>query len=139
MRWRREPWRHLRAVRYPRSTDLTIVGPPGIEERLRTITDAGFPNVMDRETDYRLTFIEAKDRLEGEAGGIKFISRSVSHVEGLEAFGYRVETGGRTLAYSGDTRICDALVDLAEGADVFVVECSCWDDDCGPHQAAGQT
>ena len=118
----------------PRSTDLTIVGPPGIEERLGTLTDAGFPNLLEK-ADYRLTFIEAEDRLEGETAGLKFVARSVSHVESLEAFGYRVETGGRTLAYSGDTMICDAVVELADGADVFVVECSCWDDDCGPHMS----
>ena len=29
--------------------------------------------------------------------------------------------------------MCDALVDLASGADVFVVECSCWQETCGPH------
>ncbi|MCH7718203.1 MAG: hypothetical protein IIB21_01925, partial [Chloroflexi bacterium] len=48
-------------------------------------------------------------------------------------FGVRVQVGERTLAFSGDTVMCDPLVELAEGADVFVVECSCWDDSCGPH------
>jgi ribonuclease BN (tRNA processing enzyme) len=54
-------------------------------------------------------------------------------VDDLECFGLRVEIEGRTLAYSGDSVLCDALVELAEGADVFVVECSCWEGGCGPH------
>ena len=116
-----------------RSSDLTIVGPPGLEDRLRTITDAGFPGVSDAETNYHTTFIELSGGLEGEVAGLKFLARSMNHVEELQAFGYRVEVGGRTLAYSGDTRMGDALVELAQGADVFVVECSCWEAPCGPH------
>jgi hypothetical protein len=27
----------------------------------------------------------------------------------------------------------DALPDLADGTDVFVCECSCWGENCGPH------
>jgi ribonuclease BN (tRNA processing enzyme) len=37
----------------------------------------------------------------------------------------RLEHGGRTLVYSGDTGACDALVELAAGADVLLCE-STW-------------
>jgi ribonuclease BN (tRNA processing enzyme) len=40
----------------------------------------------------------------------------------IEAYGFRVECGGRVLAYSGDTAQCDALVELAEGADLLLAE-----------------
>ncbi len=46
----------------------------------------------------------------------------VSHP--VEAFGVRVEHNGRTLAYSGDTGPCDALVTLADQADLFLCEAS---------------
>lgn len=40
----------------------------------------------------------------------------------VEAYGVRLEAGGRSLVYSGDTGPCDALVELATGADVLLAE-----------------
>ena len=42
----------------------------------------------------------------------------------VAAYGLRVEAGGRTLAYSGDTGPCPQLVDLAKGADLLLAEAS---------------
>ena len=116
-----------------RSKELTIIGPPGVQERVGTVIKAGFPHLLDHKKSYRESYLELRDGLEGEVGGLKFRARSVTHVDGMECFGFRVQIGERTLAYSGDTVLCDPLVELAEGADVFVVECSCWDNSCGPH------
>ena len=121
----------------PRTKDLTIIGPPGIEERVRTVTMAGFPNVLAKETSYRRRYLDVGDGMRGEVAGAKFLARSVSHVSGLECFGFRVEVDGRIVAYSGDSTLCDALLELADGADVFVVECSCWESTCGPHLGPG--
>jgi ribonuclease BN (tRNA processing enzyme) len=57
----------------------------------------------------------------------------VDHASSLECFGYRVQVEGRTIAYSGDLGVADTAYGLADGADIFVVECSCWEPDCGPH------
>jgi ribonuclease BN (tRNA processing enzyme) len=47
----------------------------------------------------------------------------VAHIAG--SIGYRVETpGGSSVAYSGDTDLCEGLVELARGADLFLCECS---------------
>lgn len=116
-----------------RRKDLHIIGPPGIEERVRVVTGAGFPSVLQKKLSYQQVYRELRDGLEGEVAGLRFLARAVEHVEDFPCFGFRVETGGRTLAYSGDSLLCDALVELAAGADVFVVECSCWEGACGPH------
>ncbi|MCH8949233.1 MAG: MBL fold metallo-hydrolase [Chloroflexi bacterium] len=116
-----------------RTKELTILGPPGIEERVRVVMDACYPHVFQKEAGYKVTYIDVEDGLTGQVAGAKFIARSVTHVDELDCFGYRLETGGRIAAYSGDSMMCDALVDLASGADVFVVECSCWQETCGPH------
>lgn len=47
-------------------------------------------------------------------------SRAVSH--DIEAYGLRAECQGKVLAYSGDSGPCDALTDLARGADLFLCE-----------------
>jgi ribonuclease BN (tRNA processing enzyme) len=117
-----------------RSRDLTIVGPPGIEERVHLVTDPSLPGMLSRDAGYRLLFREARDGVEDVVAGVKYIAREVVHVPHFPCFGYRVEIDGRTFAYSGDSTLCDALVDLAAGVEVFVLECSLWDDsDAGPH------
>jgi ribonuclease BN (tRNA processing enzyme) len=40
----------------------------------------------------------------------------------VEAYGFRITAGGATLAYSGDTDECEALDELARGADLFLCE-----------------
>jgi ribonuclease BN (tRNA processing enzyme) len=42
----------------------------------------------------------------------------------VETFGFRIEHGGRVLAYSADTGPCHELVRLARGADVLLAEAS---------------
>lgn len=118
----------------PRTKDLTIVGPPGITKRVESLTDLAFSNVFrKRDRGFALKFIEAVDGKSVEAAGCTFVARRVTHVSDLESFAYRVECAEGTLAYSGDTVMCDALVPLADKTDVFVCECSCWGENCGPH------
>jgi ribonuclease BN (tRNA processing enzyme) len=42
----------------------------------------------------------------------------------VETYGVRLEHKGRVLAYSADTAPCEALIRLAQGADVFLCEAS---------------
>lgn len=117
----------------PRKKDLTIIGPPGIAKRVESVTNMAFANVFRKQSrGYDLTFVETKDEKGGNAAGAEWIARKVQHVPDLEAFGFRVKMDGMTLAYTGDSSLCDALVPLADGADVFVAECSCWNETCGP-------
>lgn len=51
---------------------------------------------------------------------LRLTSRSVVH--DTEAYGLRAECQGSVLAYSGDSGLCDALTELAVGADLFLCE-----------------
>jgi len=117
----------------PRSEDFFMVGPAQIQDKLEGVTEVGFPGLLEKSTGYRRRYLEVSDGVSGEAGGISFQALRVRHTSNLECFGYRVDVEGRTVAYSGDAHMGDALYRVADGADVFVVECSCWEPDCGPH------
>jgi ribonuclease BN (tRNA processing enzyme) len=54
--------------------------------------------------------------------GVTVRAGAVDHL--CEAYGLRVDHGGRSLAYSGDTGPCAGLVELARGADVLLCEAS---------------
>ncbi len=118
------PFLMLDAKYSGRSGDLTIVGPPGIEERTQRLLALGYPGVAD-SPGYQRRYVEAGDGSTDEVAGLSFSAARVQHVDELECFAYRVENGGRSLVYSGDTTLCDGLLRLVDGADVIVTECSC--------------
>lgn len=55
-------------------------------------------------------------------GDVKVTAFAVDHRPVRYAFGYRFESGGRTIVVSGDTRPTENLVRYAKGADVLVLE-----------------
>ena len=58
-----------------------------------------------------------------EIGSLTVTPRLVCHP--TESYGMRfTDPSGATLVYSADTGYCDALIDLARGADVFLCEAS---------------
>jgi ribonuclease BN (tRNA processing enzyme) len=57
-----------------------------------------------------------------EIGPLRITAAHVNHP--VETFGFRLEHGGRSLAYSADTGPTDALVGLARDADVLLCEAS---------------
>jgi ribonuclease BN (tRNA processing enzyme) len=51
------------------------------------------------------------------------LTAEVVHQSGAPSTGLRISDGERLFAYSGDTEWTDALIGIADGADLFVVEC----------------
>ena len=72
--------------------------------------------------------ISAKSRpaLVYEDEDVKIWCDYVEHIprEISECFGIRFEAEGKTLAFSGDTSPCDAMIELARNADVLFHECT---------------
>src|SRR5579883_2308314 len=97
-----------------RSDDLTIVGPPGVEQRLAQLVELGYPSLNEKPHGYRLRYLEVEDGEAGEVNGLRFVATEVDHGgQALRAFGFRVESAGRSLAYTGDSSYCDQLIGLA--------------------------
>lgn len=99
------------------STPIPLYGPPGIADRL-----AGFlTNTSDRspiESAFAVT--ELSDGHQARVGSFRLTTRAVVH--DIPAFAVRIEAAGRSLVYSGDTRPCRSLTELAEGCDVLLCE-----------------
>ena len=118
------PFLLLEFWRLDRTNDLYIAGPPGIEERTESLFETGFPGIPPRQRGYKRRYIEIEDGLEAEAAGLQFTAAEVEHVPALRCFGFRAHIGGRSLMYSGDSRLCDGILRLAPGAEALVLDCS---------------
>jgi ribonuclease BN (tRNA processing enzyme) len=67
-------------------------------------------------------YVDLADGMVVELGPFTVTFAAVDHP--VECYAMRVEAGGRTLVYSGDTGPFDALDELASGADVYLCEAS---------------
>lgn len=57
---------------------------------------------------------------------------AVTHASGAPPYAPRVQAGGRTVAYSGDTEWDEALLDAADDADLFICEAYMYERDGCP-------
>lgn len=74
-----------------------------------------------------LQMLKADVKLLPFAGAPKGAPYSISSLALMHAdpcFGYRLEIGGRTLAYCTDTGPCENFLKLAKNADLLITECS---------------
>jgi ribonuclease BN (tRNA processing enzyme) len=105
-----------------RRTPLLIAGPPGLRgwyERAMALT---FPG--DRTLPFELTLHEVAIGEAATLNGRKVTAFPVQHDERAgPCLAHRVESGGKTLCYSGDTEWTEPLIDAAGGADLFICEC----------------
>ena len=109
----------------PRREDLFIVGPPGIEAKSEGLADMAFPDLSLADAGYRRVYLEAQPGGEQPLADARFQALPMRHAgKKLECFGYKLRLGDNTVAYTGDTEMCEEIFLLAEGADVLVLDCS---------------
>jgi ribonuclease BN (tRNA processing enzyme) len=118
------PWLILDGQFAPRTKPLTILGPPGTEERVQRTFEALYPGAADAERPFETRFVEFEDRVPRDFGPARITAYPVSHTPATRPHGFRIEYADRLIAYSGDTEWTDTLPELARGADLFVCECN---------------
>jgi ribonuclease BN (tRNA processing enzyme) len=110
-----------------RSVPLTIAGPPGIEARFAAAAEALFPGSMGVPRRFDMRFVEYTIGRPQEIGPLRVTATEVSHPSGAPSCALRIVTGGKTIAFSGDTEWVEELVEVARGADLFITECYGYD------------
>jgi ribonuclease BN (tRNA processing enzyme) len=97
---------------------LPLLAPPGalvvMTSSLEDNTRNAFARSLD-VLDVRVGNVE-------ELSGFEVIAYPAEH--GVGSFIYRLSVDGKTICYSGDTDLCDALLEQARGADLFICECT---------------
>ncbi|MGL4745452.1 MAG: MBL fold metallo-hydrolase [Dermatophilaceae bacterium] len=100
----------------PLAERLPLHGPSGTDTWLALIHHGLEPGGLEGEFDIRPVADGAVVRV----GPLTFTAVAVEHP--VEAYGYRVEAHGRTLAFTGDTDDCPGLDRLLAGADLALVD-----------------
>jgi ribonuclease BN (tRNA processing enzyme) len=111
------------ALRHPALAHckLTVVGPTGIADLVHR-GKALFGSWVELPAE-RLAFVELEPgpfAVELEHQKLEGVALRMPHLG--HSLGYRLRGHARTVAYSGDTGLGDAPVELGKGSDVYVLE-----------------
>jgi ribonuclease BN (tRNA processing enzyme) len=105
-----------------RGRPLVVAGPPGIQRRVEQAMEVGFPGSVRASRRFTVGFLELSQRTPTTVGTTGVTAYPVEHACAAPPYAFRLEYGGKRIAYSSDSSWIDTLIDVADGADVFVCE-----------------
>jgi len=127
------PWLILDGQFANRTRPLVIAGPERTEERLMQVFEVLYPGAQEGGWAFDVDVVEMAAREPRQLGAVTVTTYPVIHTPGTFPHALRIEYAGRVIAFSGDTQWTDALLEAADGADVFVCECQEYDREVPGH------
>jgi ribonuclease BN (tRNA processing enzyme) len=110
-----------------RTRPLLCLGPEGLQQRVEQVFDALYPGVLADGLGFEVIYRVLDPAAAVAVQGAHISCVPVIHGGGAQALGIRVEIGGRSVSYSGDTEWTDQLPLLAQDSDLFICECFSYD------------
>ena len=113
-----------------RRIPLRIVGPPGTKAMTDHLLAAWSEDIAIRTEGlehaaplgYQVAVREVEGGVVYDSVGVRITAIPVPHGNWKRAYGYRIDTPGKTIVISGDTRPSPALERAARGADILIHE-----------------
>ncbi len=105
-----------------RRAPLTIVGPRGIEERLRAAMEVLFPGSSKVKQKFPMDIRELQPGSPWRRDQLAVHSAEVIHPSGSPALAFRLQMDDKVMAYTGDTEWFDGLIPILENADLLIAE-----------------
>ena len=107
-----------------RTKPVRIVGPSGTTRLGKQIAEQVFPGVLD-QIGYDLEWQDLVGGQSTNVDGLSIQAHEMIHDSGLElCLGYKADIGNRRFSYTGDTILCDSVLELAKDVEVMVSECA---------------
>ncbi len=119
------PFLELDAMRSGRREPLRVIAPPGAPERLAALRECLYRDLPLRfEEEITEALPGETHHLTAALGGGSARALAARHQPEAWAFSWKLELGGRTVVYSGDTGFSDELIAESAGADLLIHECT---------------
>jgi len=107
-----------------REKPLTIIAPKGFEKRHKVLCDMAWPGMLRYDAIAKIISLEilvAKDKRVFDIDGYKIRAYKMDHAN-CDAYGYRIEHDGNSVAFTGDSAYCPNILKLVEGANMAFVD-----------------
>jgi ribonuclease BN (tRNA processing enzyme) len=109
----------------PRRVPLYLIGPLGLAAQVRALLLALYPESDPGVWPFALHYVEISPGETRVVAGRRIQAFRADHMsERYSALCLRIETEGKTLAFTGDTGAAAPLEELAKGADLLICECT---------------
>jgi ribonuclease BN (tRNA processing enzyme) len=118
-----------------RTRPLHVLGPVGAQAAIESSLRVAYSDVAHLDKPYELRFQELEPGGRGELVGATVEAFAADHMDPPDRpLCLRMSMPeGKTIAFSGDSTMCDGLRSVARHADLLVAECSCVRPPCGRH------
>jgi ribonuclease BN (tRNA processing enzyme) len=107
-----------------RTKPLIIAGPRDTEVRIREMMESMLPGSNIMEPKFDLTFVELELMVPNNVGDKMVVTPyPAAHTPKTHPMSLRVEAGGKTVSYTGDTAWTKHIPKISNQADLFICEC----------------
>jgi ribonuclease BN (tRNA processing enzyme) len=117
----------------PRTRPFTVYGPRGIRERVETLMRALYPDVLPEKLGFQLDFVELEPERRITVADLELHPVRVPHQDEDVSLAVGFASGGKRMLYSGDSPWDDRFLELARGVDLFLCECTAYEESMGRH------
>lgn len=106
-----------------RARPIRVIGPVGTEALTRDLCSKVYPGTFDEGPEVEWEEVPAGGVV--RIGDLALEALPVLHDERLSAtLGFKATAGGRRFAYTGDSAMCDEVLELARHGEVLISECA---------------
>lgn len=116
-----------------RTRPLLVVGPPGIETRLWELFRALYRDIVPDEMPFEVRCLELVPETSTTVADVTIHPYWVPHQTDDTALALRFDVDGKRILYSGDSPWFDRFLELADGVDLFLCECTAYESSMGRH------
>lgn len=108
-------------MREQRAEQMRIIGPRGLDRVIEKLDEALGPRLFEPRFPLIVEMLDPGDLIYAVEDCALSVFKT-PHTE--ESLAMRIEQGGNTICYTGDTPYCNELAGFFSGADLLVSECS---------------
>jgi ribonuclease BN (tRNA processing enzyme) len=118
-----------------RRETLTVIGPHETGQRVRAAMKILFAGQSMEDLPFEVRFLEYEARKPMSCNGRIVTAFPALHSERSNPHAVRVESGGKTVAYSGDSAWTGSMREVSRSADLFVCEVQTFDTEMPNHMS----
>jgi ribonuclease BN (tRNA processing enzyme) len=121
-------YKYVKARKIP----LIVAGPPDVEERCAQLCAALYPDAL-QTLPFSVSYVEIEPGQNYAIGLAQVCAFPVPHTQFDLSLGLAIFLDGRKIIYSGDSGWSGDLAAHAQGADLFICECTFFDTQMATH------
>lgn len=116
-----------------RARPLIIAGPKPLVAPMERLTTACYRELSRHKLRFRLRYQTMTAGQRRPLGTATVTALPMAHTKSAPCLGYQIRLGNKLIAFTGDTAWCDSIIRLADGADLFLTECTSYHPTGGGH------